>query len=84
MVIIGQSLDKEFITQALNDCLLSDEEMRQGQDVWNRMCMDAGDPFQDDWYASIEAAQSAKHQHNDDHSNYGHAHEHDHDKNCGQ
>jgi G3E family GTPase len=75
IVIIGQSLDQETITVALNDCLLTDEEMDLGQEAWNRMCADAGDPFQEDWDKAVEAAQGHDHTHDDGH---GHDHHHQH------
>jgi len=53
IVIIGQSLNKEALIEALNECLVSDDEMKFGQEVWNRMCSKAGDPFQEDWDAAI-------------------------------
>ncbi|CAJ1957648.1 unnamed protein product [Cylindrotheca closterium] len=37
IVIIGQSLDMERITKALNECLLSDDEMEKGQEAWNTL-----------------------------------------------
>eukprot|EP00797_Seminavis_robusta_P036280 Sro91_g047870.2 (979) ;mRNA; f:106766-109702 len=85
LVIIGQSLDQESITVALNACLLSDDEMEQGQEAWNQMCVDAGDPFQDDWDAAIAAAQSEAHDHSSDHEHsHEHAHEHAHAHNHHQ
>jgi G3E family GTPase len=41
LVFIGQSLDKSAFLAALDDCLLSDEELLLGQDYW--MCLP--DPF---------------------------------------
>ncbi len=72
IVIIGQSMDKEAVIQTLNDCLLTDEELAEGQKAWNRMCEEAGDPFQDQWVAAIEAALDVGHEHSHSH---GHVHE---------
>ena len=41
LVFIGQGLDQDGITQALNNCLLSEEEVLQGIDYWNTL----HDPF---------------------------------------
>lgn len=41
LVFIGQNLDKSGITQALDDCLLSKEEMLRGTDYW----LSLEDPF---------------------------------------
>lgn len=41
LVFIGQGLDKEEITQALNDCLLSEEEVLRGKEYWHSLA----DPF---------------------------------------
>eukprot|EP00584_Thalassiosira_punctigera_P024831 CAMPEP_0172555256 /NCGR_PEP_ID=MMETSP1067-20121228/58321_1 /TAXON_ID=265564 ORGANISM="Thalassiosira punctigera, Strain Tpunct2005C2" /NCGR_SAMPLE_ID=MMETSP1067 /ASSEMBLY_ACC=CAM_ASM_000444 /LENGTH=963 /DNA_ID=CAMNT_0013343771 /DNA_START=275 /DNA_END=3163 /DNA_ORIENTATION=- len=54
IVIIGQRLDRELVTRALDSCLLSDEDMAKGQEAWNAMCADAGDPFREDWDAAID------------------------------
>jgi len=72
MVIIGQQLDKEAITNALDSCLLSEDEMARGQDVWNEMAADAGDPFREDWDAAIDQVL------NGDESGHGHDHQHEH------
>ena len=41
LVFIGQGLDKEGMTQALNDCLLSEEEVLRGKAYWATL----QDPF---------------------------------------
>jgi len=41
LVFIGQGLDKDEITEALNDCLLSEEEVLRGKDYW----LTLSDPF---------------------------------------
>jgi G3E family GTPase len=76
IVIIGQSLKIEYITSILDGCLLNDEEMALGQDVWDSMCSDAGDPFQVEWDAAIAVVQNVDHEHDHDHS---HLHSHSHD-----
>jgi len=43
LVFIGQGLDKEAMTQALNDCLLSEEDVLQGKAYWATL----SDPFPD-------------------------------------
>ncbi|MFA0088063.1 zinc metallochaperone GTPase ZigA [Vibrio sp. 10N.261.51.F12] len=41
LVFIGQGLDQVAMTQALNDCLLSDEELLAGESLWRTL----SDPF---------------------------------------
>lgn len=41
LVFIGQGLDKEGITRALDQCLLTQEEVLQGQAYW----LTLNDPF---------------------------------------
>jgi G3E family GTPase len=41
LVFIGQQLDKEAMTRALNDCLLSEEEVLKGKRYWKTL----NDPF---------------------------------------
>ena len=41
LVFIGQGLDQTNITRALNDCLLSEEEVLLGNDYWTTL----HDPF---------------------------------------
>ena len=41
LVFIGQGLDKNRITQALDECLLSEEEILRGADYWSAL----NDPF---------------------------------------
>ena len=47
LVFIGQELDKNKITQLLDDCLLSDSDMLLGKDYWAQL----PDPFPE-WQAS--------------------------------
>jgi G3E family GTPase/ADP-ribose pyrophosphatase YjhB (NUDIX family) len=77
LVIIGQSLDKEAITQALNECLVSESEMELGQTAWDAMCVEAGDPFQATWDEAIALAQKESHSHDHGHD-HGHEHSHGH------
>ena len=41
LVFIGQSLDQQGMTKALDDCLLSDEEVLRGKEYWSTL----QDPF---------------------------------------
>lgn len=41
LVFIGQNLDQDAVTDALNHCLLSDEELLQGKSYWETLA----DPF---------------------------------------
>lgn len=41
LVFIGQNLDQDAVTDALNHCLLSDEELLQGKSYWKTLA----DPF---------------------------------------
>lgn len=41
LVFIGQNLDKDSITQQLDDCLLADDELLAGQEYWKTL----PDPF---------------------------------------
>ena len=41
LVFIGQNLDREAMTRALDDCLLSEEELLKGKSYWKRL----KDPF---------------------------------------
>ena len=73
IVIIGQELDRDAITNALDACLLNDEEMALGEELWNHMSVDAGDPFYEDWYYAIEASTVVGGD-----GEHGHSHEHHH------
>ena len=41
IVFIGQDLDQSKIVARLNDCLLTDEELKQGREYW----LSLEDPF---------------------------------------
>ena len=41
LVFIGQNLDKTAMIDALNDCLVSEEDLDEGEDFWESM----SDPF---------------------------------------
>ena len=41
LVFIGQKLDRDAISKALNDCLLSDDDLHRGKDYWATL----SDPF---------------------------------------
>lgn len=41
LVFIGQGLDKKAITKALNNCLMTEEDLHKGQDFWENL----NDPF---------------------------------------
>jgi G3E family GTPase len=47
LVFIGQHIDKKFIAEQLDNCLLTDDELVQGQDFWQTL----PDPFPS-WMAS--------------------------------
>jgi G3E family GTPase len=50
LVFIGQNIDFALLTEALNDCLLSDAEMAQGVESWLQL----PDPF-GDWHEEAAA-----------------------------
>ena len=56
IVCIGQSLDKEAVCKAFDACLVSDHSMQTGQEVWNGMVNETGDPFQETWDTAITLA----------------------------
>jgi G3E family GTPase len=79
IIWIGQSLDKEAVTAILDECLVSDEEMEAGPDVWKRHCHDSYedeeiDAFLHDWNAAIGEVVAAGQAHS-----HGHDHAHDQD-----
>ena len=41
LVFIGQNFDKTAMIDALNDCLVSEENLDEGKDFWESM----SDPF---------------------------------------
>ena len=51
LVFIGQNLDKDSMTSALNNCLLSEEEVLKGKDHW----INLPDPFPE-WEQLSESA----------------------------
>jgi G3E family GTPase len=75
IVIIGQELDRDAVTNALDACLLDDKEMALGEESWSHMSVDAGDPFYEDWYYAIEASTVVG-----DDTEHGHSHEHHHEE----
>ena len=70
IVIIGQSLNRDAVEAALRKCLVSDEDVERGQEAWDQICEEAGDPFAEDWDAAMLLEQQ-QHDHSHDH---GHAH----------
>lgn len=50
IVVIGQQLDQDVVTKALNACLLSDKEMEAGPENWLKLT----NPFSDTWYAALD------------------------------
>ena len=77
IVIIGQSLDRDVVTKILDACLLSDDEMKMGEEAWDHISVDAGDPFYEDWYNAIEAAPIGEEDHGHSHDHHHHdVHEH--------
>ena len=72
IVVIGTDLDRKVIEHALNECLLSDEDMKLDQEGWYQLCNDAEyDPFFEDWYHAVEATMNGDLSHD-----HGHGHEH--------
>ena len=65
IVIIGQNLDIERITECLDACLLQDEDLKK-EAFWNKISLDEGDPFYQDWYHALTSATN------------GHDHDHNH------
>ena len=72
-VVIGQSFDQQVVTQALNDCLLNDDEMSAGPDAWRQQ----PDPFRETWDFAIESF-LGNHHHDHDHDSEGACLAHDH------
>jgi G3E family GTPase len=72
IVVIGQNLNQEAVCRAFNECLVSDDSMKVGQELWNKMVQESGDPFQDTWDEAIVLAQkegNSSHNHDHDHNN---------------
>jgi G3E family GTPase len=69
IVIIGQRLDEAAICKAFDECLVPEESMGAGQEVWDGMVNESGDPFQESWDAAIAmtVAEEEKHDHSLDH-----------------
>ena len=74
LVIIGQGLDKEAITRALDECLVSVDEMKNGLHSWMDIVEREGDPFKDTWMDAF-ASEGEIHAHD---------HSHDHGGHCGE
>lgn len=70
IVIIGKSLDKEAVHKALDECLVTEESMKVGQEVWDKLIKEIGDPFQETWDAAIAMAKK------EGHHDHDHAHDH--------
>ena len=45
LVFIGQGIDKDEVTQALDECLLTDDDLLKGKNHWASF----DDPFPNDW-----------------------------------
>ena len=67
IVVIGQNMDVPAITNRLDECLLSNDELNLEEEAWNRLSVDAGDPFYNDWYHAMSTI-----------GNHGHDHSHEH------
>ena len=67
IVIIGQNMDVDAITNRLNDCLLAHDELKLGEEAWNSLSIERGDPFYDEWYYTMSSM-----------GNHGHDHSHEH------
>ena len=68
IVVIGQYLDQEIVTRALNACLLTDEEMLN-QETWHTLT----DPFAELWDAALQIKSDES-----GHDGYDHNHGHHH------
>lgn len=68
VVIIGVHMDHEQVKSAVNECLLTDEEMAAGPDAWAK--------YSDPWPASMPDEADHAHSHDDghDHSHCSHDH----------
>ena len=75
IVIIGQNLDQEAVCKALNECLVSDDSMKVGQELWKKTVQKSGDPFKETWDAAIILAQKEGLGSHDHHSHDHHNHE---------
>ena len=91
IVIIGQNLNRDAITKALDECLVSEESMKKGgQEIWNTTVKELGDPFQDTWGPALAEAAGGggglhhDHEHHHAHGDFcahGHGHEYHHHQN---
>ena len=72
LVVIGSEFDHKAAEAALNACLLTEEEMVGGFEVWAKM----DDPFAAAWELELEMAaqQMQGHTHDHDHHDHDHAH----------
>jgi hypothetical protein len=43
----------------LSERLIYDEDFAKGQEAWDSVCEDGGDPFQEDWRTAIDMAMSS-------------------------
>ena len=50
LVFIGQGLDKNKVTESLENCLLTDDELLKGKEHWATF----SDPFPDDWKEAMQ------------------------------
>ena len=69
IVFIGQGLDREAVCKAFDTCLVPPDSMEAGQETWDAMVHEYGDPFAETWDAAIALAQK---------EGEGHSHDHDH------
>uniref|UniRef100_A0A7S4ASH4 CobW C-terminal domain-containing protein n=1 Tax=Pseudo-nitzschia australis TaxID=44445 RepID=A0A7S4ASH4_9STRA len=79
IVLIGQALNQEAICQAFDQCLVSVDSMKVGQEVWDKIVQGAGDPFAETWDAAIALAQKehlGSHDHDHNHSHKHNDHDH--------
>jgi len=73
VVIGGPGMDELAVKEALQWCLLTENEYSQGEAFWNTLT----DPYAQPW-ADLEALAEQNHDHDHDHGSHGH----DHDSHC--